>query len=319
MVQSDIRIMSTGGAIVTAELLLPAGPQPRGAATLVRGPLRYMHYSVDGYADHGWGCGYRTVQTIMSWLAPDAEPHSIPEIRRLLAEQQDDPGPRGWIGCQEAVILLDRPRGRDMVSARVVLRHVRSGAEASVLLPELAAHFAAGGGPCMVGGGGDAYSKTVVGVALPVEGGGGGGGGGRDEGSPSSIHDEGSLLVWDPHYAGGASRTADTLAPSRRALWDGGWVAWRPLSDALRADSFYNVALPQRVSAGGSDAGVAAGATAAAAPPPAGGWESLFEVVDDGTGGAAAGRPRGGSRADTAAPAPDWASQIEIVGGGSEG
>lgn len=291
--------MTEGEQLTTAESLLPAGPQPRGAVTLVRGPLRYMHYGVDGHADHGWGCGYRTVQTIMSWLAPDEEPHSIPEMRQLLAKQQSDPGARGWIGCQEAVILLDHPRGQAMVTARVVLRHVRSGAEASGLLPELAAHFAAGGGPCMVGGGGDVYSKTVVGVALPVEGG-------------SSRRDEGALLIWDPHYSGGASRTANTHEPSRRELWDGGWVAWRPLSDALRADSFYNVALPQREAA--ADARDAAAAAAAA--PPAGGWESLFEVVDEGSGGAAAG-PRGGRAG--AVPAPDWAAQIEVVGGGSEG
>lgn len=314
--QAHPQALRTPRPTVTAESVLPAGAQPRGAVTLVRGPLRYMHYGVDGYADHGWGCGYRTVQTIMSWLVPDEDPRSIPEMRRLLAEQQSDPGARGWIGCQEAVILLDQPRGQDRVTARVVLRHVRSGAEASGLLPELAAHFAAGGGPCMVGGGGDVYSKTVVGVALAVEGGGCGG-----------RRDEGALLIWDPHYSGGASRTADTLEPSRRELWDGGWVAWRPLSDALRADSFYNMALPQRETAAdahGAAAAAAVATAAAATPAPEGGWESLFEVVDVGAGGASpsagsTGAGGGGRAGPAPAPPPDWASQIEIVDAGLKG
>ena len=28
----------------------------------------YWHYLCDGFDDRGWGCGYRTLQTIASWI-----------------------------------------------------------------------------------------------------------------------------------------------------------------------------------------------------------------------------------------------------------
>lgn len=28
----------------------------------------YWHYLCDGFDDRGWGCGYRTLQTISSWI-----------------------------------------------------------------------------------------------------------------------------------------------------------------------------------------------------------------------------------------------------------
>jgi hypothetical protein len=28
----------------------------------------YWHYYCDGFDDRGWGCGYRTLQTIVSWI-----------------------------------------------------------------------------------------------------------------------------------------------------------------------------------------------------------------------------------------------------------
>jgi hypothetical protein len=35
---------------------------------LVRGSLLYYHYNCDGTTDAGWGCGYRTAQTILNSL-----------------------------------------------------------------------------------------------------------------------------------------------------------------------------------------------------------------------------------------------------------
>lgn len=54
-------------------------PLPRGAdasevgvsvvdVSLLRGACRVYHYGCDGVRDHGWGCGYRTLQTIVSWF-----------------------------------------------------------------------------------------------------------------------------------------------------------------------------------------------------------------------------------------------------------
>lgn len=90
-----------------------------------------------------------------------------------------------------------------------------------------------------------------------------------------------ALLILDPHYSGGAGLDAAESDASRRALWGGGWVSWKPLS-ALRQDSFYNLALPRPPAQ--------AGAASAPQTSPAGGggggsatdWESLIEVVEQG-------------------------------------
>ena len=34
----------------------------------VAGDYEYWHYGCDGFDDRGWGCGYRTLQTIASWI-----------------------------------------------------------------------------------------------------------------------------------------------------------------------------------------------------------------------------------------------------------
>ena len=100
-----------------------------------------------------------------------------------------------------------------------------SGAEAVNHYPALVSHFDSGGGPLMIGGGADVYSKTVIGVRM----------------LPATPLPE--LLILDPHYDG---PPAGGPAASVEALCKEGWAAWRPLSSCLRAESFYNIALPQR-------------------------------------------------------------------------
>ena len=240
--------------------LLPPDTPP-GAHLLLR-PMRYYHYGL-GHSDHGWGCGYRTVQTIISWLSAEPAP-SISALQDILKGTHAFMGERGWIGVPDAVVVLDELHG-----CRAKIISLASGAEAGTHLSELAAHFDAGGGPVMVGGGGDVYSKTVVGVSLAPPG---------------------SLLILDPHYSGTDSlrirphslEAAPHLysdAP-RRALWSGGWVAWKPLS-VLRQDSFYNLALPLAPQPGASartEAAQAAGGGECDATD----WASLIEVVGEG-------------------------------------
>ena len=46
-------------------------PLPKGEVVLselVSGDYEYWHYGCDGVDDRGWGCGYRTLQTIASWI-----------------------------------------------------------------------------------------------------------------------------------------------------------------------------------------------------------------------------------------------------------
>ena len=82
----------------TAAAPFPFPPDASNATVhSVRGPLRYYHYGLDGVRDHGWGCGYRTVQTMLSWLQPDEPPPDISTIQRLLKHAQPNayPGDTG--------------------------------------------------------------------------------------------------------------------------------------------------------------------------------------------------------------------------------
>ena len=44
-------------------------PDDRNEGTIcVSGDYEYWHYLCDGTDDKGWGCGYRTCQSIASWI-----------------------------------------------------------------------------------------------------------------------------------------------------------------------------------------------------------------------------------------------------------
>lgn len=43
-------------------------PQNRGKIATVRGKYVYYHYMQDNFNDDGWGCAYRSMQTIFSWF-----------------------------------------------------------------------------------------------------------------------------------------------------------------------------------------------------------------------------------------------------------
>ena len=184
---------------------------------IVDGHIRFYHYSCDGFDDSGWGCGYRSVQTILSWIAPAVPVPSIPTLQRSLGHMM---GATSWIGVQEAVVLLDVMHG-----ACVQVLPLRTGFELGNHFDLLVAHFASSGGPVMIGGGADVYSKTVIGARSPT------------------ASDEGALLILDPHYIGPSAVAHDV-----HALRDGGWANWKPLSAVMRADSFYNIALPRPLS-----------------------------------------------------------------------
>jgi len=90
------------------------GLEPPPLATelnLVKGNYVYYHYKCDGFNDvvflffahyiqpsyncrlsQGWGCGYRTLQTMCSWLIGQKQPGkvpSIPQIQEILVQSED--------------------------------------------------------------------------------------------------------------------------------------------------------------------------------------------------------------------------------------
>ena len=82
----------------------------------------YYHYNCDNTNDAGWGCGYRTTQTMCSWIryqileknkklniesrVPDVP--SILEIQKILTDCGDKPsnfvGSKQWIGCAPEIL-----------------------------------------------------------------------------------------------------------------------------------------------------------------------------------------------------------------------
>ncbi|XP_067412418.1 LOW QUALITY PROTEIN: ufm1-specific protease 1 [Emydura macquarii macquarii] len=202
---------------------LPFPGSPTRAA-LVSGPYLYYHYGCDGLDDRGWGCGYRTLQTLCSWLVAGAEPGGtpsrpvppLPTLQQALVEMGDKApafaGSQDWIGTVEAALCIDWFFG---VPCKIL--HSPRGRGLEGQLGALYAHFQGGGGPVMLGGDADSSSKGILGVCS----------------APPSHH----LLILDPHYYGAGSL-------GREGAQAAGWVGWRALASFDTA-SFYNLCLPQ--------------------------------------------------------------------------
>uniref|UniRef100_A0A0E0J934 UFSP1/2/DUB catalytic domain-containing protein n=1 Tax=Oryza nivara TaxID=4536 RepID=A0A0E0J934_ORYNI len=196
-----------------------------GIISLIDGSYEYYHYLHDGIDDNGWGCAYRSLQTIMSWYRlQQYSSINVPshrEIQQVLVEIGDkDPsfiGSREWIGAIELSFVLDKLLG---VSCKVI--NVRSGDELPEKCRELAIHFETQGTPVMIGGGVLAY--TLLGVDY------------------NEASGDCAFLILDPHYTG-----ADDL----KKIVNGGWCGWKKSIDSkgrsfFLKDKFYNLLLPQR-------------------------------------------------------------------------
>ena len=54
---------------VHSNLPLPFDKSKLSKIMTVKGAYEYWHYGCDGFDDRGFGCGYRTLQTLLSWLS----------------------------------------------------------------------------------------------------------------------------------------------------------------------------------------------------------------------------------------------------------
>ncbi len=110
-----------------------------------QGSYEYCHYGQDRFDDAGWGCAYRSLQTLASWFAAQhytsrSAPPSHREIQNTLVKVGDKEasfaGSRQWIGAVELGFVLDELLG---VQCRVLT--VADGAAMAAQGRALAAHF----------------------------------------------------------------------------------------------------------------------------------------------------------------------------------
>ena len=91
--------------------------QSLARGSCVTGDYLYFHYLQDGTNDNGWGCAYRSLQTLMSHSmlnygstkGYDRVP-SLHEIQKALVEMEDKPpshyGSTEWLGAYEVCLCM---------------------------------------------------------------------------------------------------------------------------------------------------------------------------------------------------------------------
>lgn len=181
----------------------------------------------DRFNDSGWGCAYRSLQTLVSWFrlqnftSKPSPRHA--QMQQMLVDLEDKPasfvGSSNWIGAIELSYILDKYLA---VTSKIIT--VNRGADIPSRTRELVQHFKSQGTPVMVGGGVLAY--TLLGVQFNEQTG------------------DCAFLILDPHYTG-----SDEL----KKIHAGGWVCWKKMGDSAAAggklfaeDAFYNFLCPQR-------------------------------------------------------------------------
>ncbi|KZC10138.1 putative Ufm1-specific protease 2 [Dufourea novaeangliae] len=213
--QTDSTLTNPHEAILQNDDILN-GTQEIG---IVQGLYAYHHYMQDNFDDNGWGCAYRSLQTIISWFRLQGYTEiPIPShrtIQKCLVDIGDKPSnfinSKQWIGSTEVGFVLEV-----LLGINVKILCASTGEEVSTLASDLIHHFQTQGTPVMIGGG--VLAHTILGVSYN-----------RDT-------EEVKFLILDPHYTG-----ADHLPNIINKRWCG----WKS-KDFWKKDAFYNMCLPQR-------------------------------------------------------------------------
>ncbi|XP_029291641.1 ufm1-specific protease 2 [Cottoperca gobio] len=207
------------GYLRNPHLVLTHPSLDNGQVYPVQGIYSYHHYMQDHIDDNGWGCAYRSLQTICSWFQQQGYgERAVPthkEIQQALVDVGDKQasfvGSRQWIGSFEVSAVLDQLLG---VTSKIMF--VSQGSELASKGRELANHFLTEGTPVMIGGG--VLAHTILGVAW------------------SETTGQIRYLILDPHYTG---------AEDLQVITDKGWCGWKG-PDFWDQTAYYNLCLPQR-------------------------------------------------------------------------
>lgn len=198
--------------------LKPSGVK-EGRQYLVQGNYHYYHYMQQNFNDNGWGCAYRSLQTLCSWFKLQGYTNiPVPtheEIQRYLVKIEDKPktfvNSKQWIGSTEVSMCLN---GFLNVDSKIM--HVSSGGDLSTKGSELALHFETQGTPIMIGGG--VLAHTIIGIDF------------------NSQTGDLKFLILDPHY---------TESEDLNVIQGKGWCGWKGM-DFWDKKSYYNLCMPQR-------------------------------------------------------------------------
>lgn len=183
----------------------------------VKGEYTYHHYKQDGVDDTGWGCAYRSLQTIVSW----AKYHGycskpVPTLKRIqevLVRMGDKPkrfiGSNSWIGSIEVQRVLEDYAG---MSSKIV--NLSSGPDIAERARQILMHFRTEGTPIMIGGG--VLAHTIIGVAF------------------NTMTGNSQFVVLDPHYPG---------KEDLKIVQSKGWCNWKK-PNFWDSNTFYNLCLP---------------------------------------------------------------------------
>ena len=190
-----------------------------GICATVNGKYAYHHYMQDRFDDDGWGCAYRSLQTICSWFNLQGYTTTcVPnhkQIQEALVKVGDKPtnfiNSKQWIGSFEVGICL---KEIFLVDSKIL--HVPSGAEMAFKGRDLIEHFHSQGTPVMIGGG--VLAHTILGVHF------------------SESTGEIKFLILDPHYTGGEDL---------KTVQGKGWCGWKG-PGFWDSTAHYNMCLPQR-------------------------------------------------------------------------
>ncbi|KAK6110451.1 Peptidase C78 family protein [Brugia pahangi] len=191
--------------------------KPKGKVYIISGSYNYHHYMQDGINDNGWGCAYRSFQTLWSWFVLqgyiDKPTPTHREIQQSLYDCGDKDamfvGSQQWIGSIELGYCFENMAG---IESRVLTTN--SGTEVTGNIRQLALHFKTHGTPIMIGGG--MLAHTILGVDFNESTG------------------EASFLVLDPHYSG--DEDLHTIITR-------GWCSWK-MPSFWKEEYFYNLLLP---------------------------------------------------------------------------
>ncbi len=185
----------------------------------IKGDYLYYHYNQDNINDAGWGCAYRSLQTLFSWftlntsIGKGKKIPSINDIQLTLVKLGDKDksliGSNGWIGAVEVNLVLNELLG---IESQIIF--CPSGKDISSKGRELIYHFQNNGTPVMIGGGVFAY--TILGVDYDI------------------VKGDCMFLILDPHYSG-----EDDV----KTITSKGFCNWKSI-DLFKKESFYNMCLP---------------------------------------------------------------------------